>query len=220
MINYESCEDNILISEYISLDKKIKQKSWNKFIDYNIIDTIRVIELEEKLKLIELCLTMSYLAKINYNDVFSQIRMWDSIIYNHLKHQNIVIPKKASGSKSEQFEGAFVKEPVPGLYNWVVSFDATSLYPSIMQTWNISPETYMGVDTSISVSGLMGKKCEISEEYATAANGAMYKRDKKGLLPELIDIYMAKRRSAKNSMIEAEKQLEKLKREKERRGLI
>ena len=89
MVNYESCEDNILISEYISLDKKIKQKSWNKFIDYNIIDTIRVIELEEKLKLIELCLTMSYLAKINYNDVFSQIRMWDSIIYNHFPPRSV-----------------------------------------------------------------------------------------------------------------------------------
>jgi DNA polymerase elongation subunit (family B) len=184
---------------------------WNKFVDYNIIDCIRVFDLEQKMKLIELCLTMSYLAKINYEDVFSQIRMWDAIIYNHLKSKNIVIPKKPSNTKSEQFEGAFVLEPVPGLYEWIVSFDATSLYPSIIQAWNISPETFVDVDESISVEKLMENVCSPSEEYTTAANGAMYTKEKKGLLPELIDIYMEKRKSAKKSMILAEQKLEVLK---------
>ena len=191
--------------------KDFYTSGWNKFVDYNIIDCVRVLELEQKMKLIELCLTMAYLAKINYEDVFSQIRMWDAIIYNHLKAQNIVIPKKPSNSKSEQFEGAFVLEPVPGLYEWVVSFDATSLYPSIIQAWNISPETYVDIDNSISVEKLMAKLCSPSSEYTTAANGAMYTKEKKGLLPELIDIYMEKRKSAKKSMILAEQKLEELK---------
>lgn len=195
--------------------KDFYTNDWNKFVDYNIIDDIRVFELEQKMKLIELCLTMAYLAKINYEDVFSQIRMWDAIIYNHLKSQNIAIPKKASGSKSEQFEGAYVKEPVPGLYNWIVSFDATSLYPSIIQAWNISPETFVGVNDSISVEGLLHKHCEPSIKYSTAANGAMYTKDKKGLLSELIDIYMEKRKSAKKSMISAQNKLEELKKVKD-----
>jgi DNA polymerase elongation subunit (family B) len=194
--------------------KDFYTSGWNKFVDYNIIDCIRVFELEQKMKLIELCLTMSYLAKINYEDVFSQIRMWDAIIYNHLKAQNICIPKRASGSKSEQFEGAYVKEPIPGLYNWIVSLDATSLYPSIIQAWNISPETFVDVDESISVDQLMRKLNNPSDEYTTAANGAMYTRQKKGLLPELIDIYMEKRKSAKKSMILAEQKMEVLKKTK------
>lgn len=191
--------------------KEFYDSDFNLFIDYNIIDVIRVLQLEEKLKLIELCLTMSYLAKINYEDVFSQIRMWDAIIYNHLKSKNIVIPKKASGAKSEQFEGAYVKEPVPGLYNWVVSFDATSLYPSIIQTWNISPETFIDVDSSITVDKLMNKDYTLSSEFTTAANGAMYTKNKKGLLPELIDVYMEKRKTAKRNMLDAESKLEILK---------
>jgi len=211
MINYESCEDNILISKYISLDKKIKQESWDKFLDYNIVDVIRVLELNDKLKLIELCLTMSYLAKINYDDVFSQIRMWDSIIYNHLKTKNIVIPKAASASKAQQFEGAYVKEPVPGMYEWVLSEDATSLYPSIIQAWNISPETFVGINPEITIQGLMNKEFKLSTEYATAANGAMYSKDKIGFLPELIDVYMEKRKSAKRSMLDVESKLEEQK---------
>lgn len=199
--------------------KDFYTNGWNKFVDYNIIDCIRVFELEQKMKLIELCLTMSYLAKINYSDVFSQIRMWDAIIYNHLKSQNICIPKRASGSKTEQFEGAFVKEPIPGLYNWIVSLDATSLYPSIIQAWNISPETFVDVDESISVDQLMKKLSDPSEDYTTAANGAMYTRQKKGLLPELIDIYMEKRKSAKTSMILAEQKMEVLKKELKLRRL-
>lgn len=194
-------------SEFASF-KEFYQKNWNKFLEYNIVDTLLVLQLEDKLKLIELCLTMSYLAKINFNDVFSQIRMWDSIIYNHLKTKNIVIPKRASGSKSEKFEGAYVKEPVPGLYKWIVAVDATSLYPSIIQALNISPETFVGIRENISVSGLMRKECELSDVYATAANGAMYSKDKMGLLPELIDIYMAKRKDAKQNMLDAKSRLE------------
>ena len=204
-------------SQYATF-KEFYDLDFNLFTEYNITDVIRVLQLQEKLDLIGLCLTMSYLAKINYEDVFSQIRMWDSIIYNHLKAKNIVIPKKASGAKSEQFEGAYVKEPVPGLYKWVVSFDATSLYPSIMQTWNISPETFIDVDDSITVDGLMNKTFDLSTEYTTAANGARYTKSKKGLLPELIDIYMEKRKTAKRHMLDAETRLETLKKRQHTSG--
>ena len=192
--------------------KEFYTNGWDKFVLYNTIDCDRVDELEDKMKLIELCLTMSYLAKINYSDVFSQIKMWDSIIFNHLKSKNIVIPPRSKHSKNEQFEGAFVREPIPGFYNWVTSFDATSLYPSIIQTWNISLETFVGMfDGNITTKGLLDKKYTFPEEYAVAANGAMYKKDKVGMMPELIDIYMKKRKEAKSTMLRYESELEKLK---------
>ncbi len=185
---------------------------WNKFVQYNTIDCDRVDELEDKMKLIELCLTMSYLAKVNYGDVFSQIRMWDSIIFNHLKSKNVVIPPRSKNSKSEQFEGAFVREPIPGFYKWVTAFDATSLYPSILQTWNISLETFVGMfDGNITTKGLLNKEYDFPEEYTVAANGAMYRKDKVGMIPELIDIYMKKRKEAKSTMLRYESELELLK---------
>ena len=194
--------------------KDFYSNGWTKFCDYNIVDVMRVIQLEEKLNLINQALMLAYLAKVNYADVFSPIRTWDSLIYNHLKSKNIVIPKKASGSKAEKFEGAYVKEPIPGMYHWVLSEDATALYPSIMQTYNISLETYVGIDDSISVSGLMSKECTPSDIYCTAANGAMFTKSNKGMLPEMIDLFMDMRRSAKNSMIAAEQKLEELKKDK------
>jgi DNA polymerase elongation subunit (family B) len=117
------------------------KKDYQKFIEYNIEDAILVEELEFKLRLIELTLTVAYQAHINYEDVISQVRTWDMIIYNYLKRDNIVIPQKIGMHKDQQYAGAYVKEPDPGMYKWIVSFDVTSLYPSIMMANNIGIET-------------------------------------------------------------------------------
>ena len=121
--------------------KDFYTKGWQKFVEYNIIDVELVDRLEDKMKLIELAIVMAYDAKANYADVFSQVRMWDTIIYNYLKKRNIVIPPKERTSKSEKYAGAYVKEPIPGKYDWVVSFDLNSLYPHLIMQYNISPET-------------------------------------------------------------------------------
>ena len=114
---------------------------WQKFVEYNIIDVELVDRLEDKLKLIELALTMAYDAKVNYQDIFFQVRLWDCIIYNYLKRKNIVIPPKERSDKDSKYAGAYVKEPIPGKYDWVVSFDLNSLYPHLIMQYNISPET-------------------------------------------------------------------------------
>mgnify|MGYP003318075780 FL=1 len=88
------------------------------------------------MKLVELAITMAYDAKCNYNDVFSAVRTWDSLLYNHLWEKKIVI-HQGGGRKERQIEGAYVQEPVPGDYDWVASFDATSLYPSILMQYNM-----------------------------------------------------------------------------------
>ena len=72
--------------------------------------------------LIDLALTMAYEGKVNYSDVFGQVKYWDILIYNFLRKRKIVIPQKKSYNKNEQYEGAYVKEPITGLHKWVVSF--------------------------------------------------------------------------------------------------
>ena len=121
--------------------KDFYTNGWQKFVEYNIIDVELVDKLEDKMKLIELAITMAYDAKVNYSDIFSQVKMWDTIIYNHLKKKNIVIPPKTNTTKNEKFGGAYVKEPVPGIYDYVVSFDLNSLYPHLIMQYSISPET-------------------------------------------------------------------------------
>jgi len=116
---------------------------WQKFVEYNIKDVELVDRLEDKMKLIELAVTMAYDAKVNYEDVYSQVKMWDTLIFNFLKKDNIVVPPRTGSIKDDKYAGAFVKEPVPGLYNWVVSFDLNSLYPHLIMQYNISPETLL-----------------------------------------------------------------------------
>ena len=168
--------------------KDFYTRGWQKFIEYNIVDVELVDRLEDKMKLIELALTMAYDAKVNYNDVFYQVRMWDNIIYNYLKKRNIVIPPKNRSSKSEKYAGAYVKEPKPGRYDWVVSFDLNSLYPHLIMQYNISPETLRETrHPSASVEGFLEQTVKIEGEYATCANGAQYRKDVRGFLPELMD---------------------------------
>ena len=190
--------------------KDFYTKGWQKFIEYNIVDVELVDRLEDKMKLIELALTMAYDAKVNYNDVFYQVRMWDTIIYNYLKKRNIVIPPKNRSQKNEKYAGAYVKEPIPGKYDWVVSFDLNSLYPHLIMQYNISPETLVEArHPSASVERFLNQEVEIDGEYATCANGAQYRKDVRGFLPELMDKMYGDRVVFKKKMIEAKKAYEK-----------
>ena len=74
--------------------REFYENDWNRFIDYNIIDTKLVDELDDKMKFLELIITMAYDCKCNYNDIFSSVRTWDCLLYNHLLEQNIMIPEE------------------------------------------------------------------------------------------------------------------------------
>ena len=192
--------------------KDFYTKGWQKFIEYNIKDVELVDRLEDKMKLIELALTMAYDAKANYADVFSQVRMWDTIIYNYLKKKNIVIPPNVKSDKDSKYAGAYVKEPIPGVYEWVVNFDLNSLYPHLIQMYNISPETLVEQrHPSVTVDKILNREIDFEpyKEYAVCANGAMYRKDVRGFLPELMEKIYKDRTIYKKKMIEAKQQYEK-----------
>ena len=194
--------------------KDFYTKGWQKFVEYNIVDVELVDRLEDKMKLIELAITMAYDAKANYADVFSQVRMWDTIIYNYLKKRNIVIPPKEKTDKDSKYAGAYVKEPIPGKYDWVVNFDLNSLYPHLIMQYNISPETLMEQrHPSVTVDKILNQEIDFEpyKEYAVCANGAMYRKDVRGFLPELMEKIYKDRTIYKKKMIEAKQQYEKKK---------
>jgi DNA polymerase elongation subunit (family B) len=194
--------------------KDFYTKGWQKFVEYNIKDVELVDRMEDKMKLIELALTMAYDAKVNYSDVFSQVRMWDTIIYNYLKKRNIVIPPNVRSDKDSKYAGAYVKEPIPGVYDWVVNFDLNSLYPHLIMQYNISPETLVEQrHPSVTVDKILNQEIDFEpyKDYAVCANGAMFRKDVRGFLPELMEKIYKDRTIYKKKMIVAKQEYEKKK---------
>lgn len=191
--------------------REFYEKDWNRFVEYNIIDTALVDELEDKMKLIELILTMAYDAKCNFQDIFSPVRTWDSLLYNHLWKQNVVLPQSES-KESRSIVGAYVQEVEPGEYEWVASFDATSLYPSIIMQYNMSPETLVpGSMMDVTVDGLLEGKYDLSalkeKNYSMTANGQCFTNDKLGYMPEIVQKFFDDRQKYKKLMLKAKQDL-------------
>ena len=207
--NVELGEKKLDHSEFDTF-KEFYEKDWQKFIDYNIHDVRLVDKLDDKMKLLDLAFTMAYDAKVNYEDVFSQVRMWDNYIYCELNKRNIAIPPKREATKDAKYAGAYVKEPKPGFYDWVVNFDLNSLYPHLIMQYNISPETLRETrHPSTSVEGILKKECDIDGDYAVCANGAQYRKDVRGFLPELMDKMYNERVIFKRKMLKAKQEYEK-----------
>ena len=207
--NVELGQKKLDHSEYENF-KDFYTKDWQKFIDYNIKDVELVLQLEEKMKLLELAIALAYDAKVNLKDVYYQVRMWDTLIYNFLSARNVVVPPAKRANKDEKYAGAYVKEPIPGKYDWVVSFDLNSLYPHLIMQYNISPETLCeSRHPSASVERILGNSCEIDPKYATCANGAQYRKDVHGFLPEMMKKIYDERVQSKKLMLIAKQEYEK-----------
>jgi len=208
--NYELGEKKLDHNEYDTF-RDFYTKDWDKFVRYNIKDVQLVDRLEDKLKLIELAITMAFDAKVNFIDIHYQVRMWDTIIYNYLKKQDIVIPPKKKTSKSQKYAGAYVKEPKPGKYDWVVNFDLNSLYPHLIMQYNISPETLKDDrHPTATVDRILQEEIDfqLHKDSAVCANGAMFRTDIRGFLPELMEKIYTERTIYKKKMLAAKQKYE------------
>ena len=202
-------EKKLDYSEVESLHQLYKT-NFQKFIEYNIHDVELVDRIDAKMQLIDMALALAYDAKVNYTDVFTQVRMWDTLIHNELIEQKIVVPQNVRTPKDEQYAGAYVKDPIVGMHEWVVSFDLNSLYPHLIMQYNVSPETIIeGRHTSISIDNLLNNEYQAQGEYCMAANGHYFKRDKQGFLPAMMQRMYDDRSLYKKKMIEAQKAYEK-----------
>jgi len=225
--NVELNEKKISYEEYDSLDH-LYRKNYQKFIEYNIHDVRLVEKLDDKLKLIELALTLAYDSKTNYEDVFTQVRMWDTLIYNHLRKKNIVIPPKNENEKNAAYEGAFVKDPLVGMHKWMASFDLNSLYPHLIMQYNLSPETLVQASNykkemhdilrnKISVDELLLQNVDISAlkelNVTFTPNKQFFRRDIHGFLPEIMERMYEDRFVYKRKALQAKKELENCKNE-------
>jgi DNA polymerase elongation subunit (family B) len=208
-------EKKIDYSEYGNL-LELYKNDHQKFIEYNIHDCVLVDRLDDKMKFLEQVMAMAYDAKVNYNDVMTTVRPWDIIIHNYLLEQNIVIPFMTKQKMTDSLVGGFVKEPKLGLSKWVVSFDLNSLYPHLIMQYNISTETFAGKVGIPSIDRLLdGNFKFVHDDLSHTANGCVYRKDKQGFLPALMEKMYNDRTKYKQLMLEAKKRYENNKNEED-----
>jgi len=122
-----------------------------KFLEYSINDTELLVEMDAKLSFIQLSIDICHSAHVQYEDFGTSSKIMEGVLLCLLKNKGLVAPNKPAQKEDydyeedeEKFAGAYVKEPIPGLYEWVINADLNSLYPNTIRTLNISPETKKG----------------------------------------------------------------------------
>jgi DNA polymerase elongation subunit (family B) len=210
-------EKKLDYSEVGSL-RNLYDADYQMFVDYNIKDVELIERFEEKMGLITLVITTAYIGGVNYTDTLGTTAIWDSIIYRRLMRQRTVprlhqLPasdyKIKSGTKS--IAGGYVKDVVQGMSEWVMSFDLNSLYPNIIIQNNMSPETlipYSFVENVVP-EVLLGTDKKAPDGVSMAGNGSVYRKDVKGIIPEIVEELYVKRVEIKERTIEFKKQLAK-----------
>jgi len=213
-VEYEGSLDDLFVNDL------------EKFIEYNIVDVDLVVAMDDKLQFIELCRAVCHAGYVPYEDYIYSSKWLEGACLGYLKKKGLVATNKPKDRKErmqalrdnneEKFIGAYVKEPIVGKYDWIYDLDLTSLYPSIIMTLNISPETKVGKiqnwDAEENIRGvekvykLVGNDGD-TYEYTTqelkevikdsnlgvAANGVLYTQDKPGLIADILNDWFQKR---------------------------
>lgn len=204
------------------------EKNYELFIDYNIGDVFLVHEFDKKLHLFDLVLSVAYKAGINYSDVLSPVTTWDILIYNVIRPMKLIPPHDIiETEKKEQYMGAYVKDPKPSFYKWIISCDLNSLYPHLQMGINISPELRVPDDklpkeleeirkslgsSSDGVERLLDESIDLSalKKYnvTISPNGQFYRSDRDGIIPTILEELYAERKKVKKEMLELKQVME------------
>jgi len=182
-------------------------KDFELYIYYNAIDSILIELLDIKLKTMATFLGLGNLTKVEAMNAFSPIQMLEATLSRYAYKKGQVFPRVYEKKQREQFEGAFVYKPTPGLYEWVASFDFASLYPSIMRQFKISIENFITKD----------KNFQPNEHQVQCVNGAVFDSSKEPLIPEILTDYYTQRKAAKKVSQTAEIEIAELEKIKKKR---
>lgn len=211
--------------EYDGSLHKLYTEDKDKFYRYNIKDVLLVENLDKKCKLFELGLALAYDSKVNYEDIYHQTRMGDALCYNTLKKQNIQVPN-FNDNPIIDYPGGYVKPPITGMHKYPVSVDATSLYPSIINGFNISPETLVdpsdytpemrelisrNITPEVMLSGEINTSFLKEQNVCLAVNGQFFRTNKRGFIADIVENLFIERKQYKKMMLDYQKEYEVIK---------
>lgn len=190
-------------------------EDYQRFGDYNIVDVELVNKIDKKMLLLNLAVTLAYYSGVKFSSVTGTLKPWDAIIFNSLHKENRVVPMARHKAKIK-YIGAFVKPPIMGFYHDILSFDLTSLYPSIIRQCNISPETMIKKlelqysDIYEQIDALTNMEYHIlNEGYSASANGMLYTKEFQGVIPREITKVFLERKAHKKVELENSQLAEK-----------
>lgn len=212
--------------------KEFYTNEWDTFVSYNIRDTELVVKLNEKLKLLDIAIKMSYICNVNYDDVLGTVKKVESLIADYLKKDDIVTPYRKS-SIGGTYGGGFVQDPVVGMHTSLVSYDVTSLYPSVTRQHNISPETIVenAPEEIEKVADAIRKNpedyelCKIDTSplkgtpYTISPTGTIFRNDFEGIIPKIMsNLFVGRKTTRKQGQVH-QQNAERIKEELKRRGI-
>jgi len=216
---YEKWDRTIDTKENSSLDfvaesalgiKKVKypgtlqdlySKDFDQYVYYNAIDSVLVELIHEKIKTMNMFLGLGNITKVEAMDAFSPICMLESTLARYAYKRNLVFPKTIKNQEQQEYEGGFVFQPEPDIYDWVASLDYQSLYPKIMMQWKISIENFIKKD----------KDYKPKEKEIKCVNGSVFSYEREPLIPEILSDYFNLRKQNKGISLKAEKESAELK---------
>ncbi len=194
------------------------------YYHYNVVDVRRLVQIEDKLKLFDVQLSLAYYMGVNYSDVFGTVKPWDAFIHNFLMRQNKVVPISKTGEEGESIAGGFVKQPEPRMYRWVTSFDVKSLYPSLARQCNISPETIITTLPGVTPDTIISRKIDeriikriVEENVSLCGTGCIFDKSEEGFIAACMRLTYEERVHYQGEHKKFKKELESLAKDDPRR---
>jgi DNA polymerase elongation subunit (family B) len=202
----------------------LSETDWENFVDYNIQDVDLVVRLEEKRNILKLVRILAYKGLTQFERALGKVSIVTGAVALQAAKQGYIIPTFKSNKVRDEFNGGFVKEPDKGLRKAVVSYDANSLYPSVILSLNISPETKIGkivdkTEEDVTIRLANGKDVKLSnekftkllqkEQLSVSKYKVLYTQKFKGVVPNLIDRLYKERVEAKNISLKYKADIER-----------
>jgi len=210
---YELGEEKTSFNQVSLTD--LADQDWEKFVKYNIQDVRILIKLENRLKFLKLTKNLANKGFVQPERAMGKVSLITGAVAHQASLDGLIIPTFNVENQKTSFEGGYVKEPVPALYEDIVTYDANSLYPNTIITLNISPETKIAKITSfdndeyrlllsnhktVTLSKEKFDKLIITEELSLSKSNVLYSQKNKGIIPKFIDNLYAQRVDAKNEV--------------------
>ena len=180
--------------------QELYEKDFVEFIYYSAIDSVIIELLDTKLKTMGAFLGLGNITRVEAMTAFSPIAMLEATLTRYAYKRKQVFPKREDKKERESFEGAFVFEPIPNIYEWVATYDFTSLYPSIMRQFKLSIENFKFKD----------KNHIPTKDEIKTSSGSVFDSLYEPLIAEILTNYYEQRKEAKKISLNAEREASEL----------
>lgn len=189
--------------QYSGSLQDLYENDFQKYVFYNVVDSCLVYYIDQKLRSMEVLLTLATITRMPLYKAASPVAVTESLMARKLTEQGKRIGveyDREDGKKDSKYEGAFVKQPIVGYYGGVSAFDFASLYPSIMRQFNISPDSFVEM---VEESQIAERRKD--EAVIVCENGVVYQKKDSILKKILADLYDQRKDYKKTSYTYYEK---------------